>query len=171
MSSPLGECWDGSYYGSCNGPYDGSYDEPIPMVLHHDPSPQQVSHYSSLLGAVPTYLQVAAELPAPVSVSTSCTMPPLIRPISQGPYLSLEPLPCMQYERGRGNRAKHQYRICFNHLVGGLISEGVPLADLLDKHSLPELVHGAGAGLPGDVAAKISIRIQVCMCTPCQQPH
>ncbi len=67
----------------------------------------------------------------------------------------------MQYERGNRSTGIHRDVVCFNRLVGGVLSDGVPLRDLLEKRSLPDLVNGDGAGLPKDVAAKISIRIEV----------
>ncbi len=129
-----------------------------PLVLH--PDPQRICQDSSLQGATPTNFRAAAR--APVSVvyelhlkaSTYYT-------ISQGSPLSWVPLLCAPYERGRGNRAEPRKIIHFNRLVGGVLSEGVSLADLSEKHSLPDLVNRDGPGLPDDVAAKISIRIEV----------
>ncbi|KAI0770305.1 hypothetical protein C8Q74DRAFT_890168 [Fomes fomentarius] len=65
----------------------------------------------------------------------------------------------MPYEHGRGICDNV---VCFDRRGGS----GVFLGDLLGSHSLPELVNGDGAGLPDDVAAKISIRIEFPGCEP-----
>ncbi|KAI0755768.1 hypothetical protein C8Q74DRAFT_1222128 [Fomes fomentarius] len=122
------------YWNSCGHPAN----------LHCDPDPHQLTQYSSLRDAVPSNL-IAAATPPASEVS-----------------LSWEPLACRQYETtlGRGNGAKHGNVIHFNRLIGGVLLEGVLLADLLEKRNLLDLVNGDGAGLPDDVAAKISIRIE-----------
>ncbi|KAI0807179.1 hypothetical protein C8Q74DRAFT_43821 [Fomes fomentarius] len=114
-----------------------------PPVLHTDP--QQISQDSSLQGAVTTNLEAVAT-----------------RPPAPNASLSWVPLLCMPYERGRGNHAEHQNVVYFKRPG----SEGVLLAELLGKRSMPDLVDGDRAGLPNDVAAKISIRIEFPGCVP-----
>lgn len=78
----------------------------------------------------------------------------------------------MRYAAGRVIRAKHiNVTVCFNSRVGGVLEEGVMLAALLDKCSSLDLANGQAPGLPQDVAAKISIRIEVLTITsPVKDP-
>lgn len=130
-----------------------------PLVLH--PDPQQICQGSSLQGAVPADFGAASRRLAPVSVMYELHKASAHHTISQGACLSWVPLLCVPYERRRGNHAEHRNIITFNRLVGGVLLEGVPLADLSERHSLHDLVNRDGAGLPDDIAAKILIRIEV----------